>query len=134
MGTRGQARRAPSEIGPGCRRNAEEIAALDRVIINIVDQQRPMTVRSVFYQASAQGAVPKSEKYGYEAVQRRLTVLGEDGRVRMADIVDPTRPLEATPSYSSPRERAWTPWPRNTAKTSGIGQSLMCIWSVRKAP
>ena len=67
-------------------------------------EQRPTTVRAVYYQCVSQGIVPKDEQHGYDPVQRRLTVLREIGIVGYNVIVDPTREMRIPSSWSSPAD------------------------------
>jgi hypothetical protein len=49
------------------RRTTNEIALLDEAIIRAVAEDKPVTLRGVFYRAMSAGAVPKTE-LGYRAV------------------------------------------------------------------
>ncbi len=59
-------------------------------LIAIVNAIKPCTVRQVFYQATVQGVVDKTEN-GYGAVQRALVKLRRDGRIDYGAIADNTR-------------------------------------------
>jgi hypothetical protein len=48
-------------------------------LYKIVDEQKPMTVRQAFYQATVRGIIPKTEN-GY---QRIASALGQMRRARM---------------------------------------------------
>ncbi len=63
---------------------------LDEAIIRAVEDDKPVTLRGVFYRAMSAGAVPKTE-LGYAAVGRRLVQLRRQGRVSYRDITDGTR-------------------------------------------
>jgi hypothetical protein len=56
-------RRAPSYHG--------DIARLQKSLYDIAEEQQPMTVRQLFYQATVRGLVPKSDE-GYEQVRIQL--------------------------------------------------------------
>lgn len=61
----------------------QRLAAIVRAI-------KPCTVRQVFYQATVQGVVEKTEA-GYDKVQRALVELRRDGRIDYGAIADNTR-------------------------------------------
>ena len=50
-------------------------------VIEIADEQRPITVRGLFYRVMSRGLVPKTEK-GYELVQREALKLLRSRRKR----------------------------------------------------
>jgi hypothetical protein len=72
------------------RRSSAELAALDEAIVAAVAEDRPVTLRGVFYRVVSAGAVEKTE-LGYEAVGRQLLKLRRSGAVSYADITDGTR-------------------------------------------
>src|SRR4051812_18959417 len=74
------------------RRTQEEIGELDLQLHQIVEEQRPMTVRGAFYQAEVAGLVPKDEK-GYAVVQRRLLSLRRRQLMPYGWITDGTRTI-----------------------------------------
>ena len=59
-------------------------------LLDAVEQQWPMTVRQVFYQAEVHGLVEKAET-GYMKVQRALMALRKNKRLPFRRIVDNTR-------------------------------------------
>lgn len=59
-------------------------------LIQIVQEIRPCSVRSVFYQAVSRGIVPKTVE-GLGMVERPLKDMRWDGRISFEDIVDGTR-------------------------------------------
>jgi hypothetical protein len=85
------------------RRTKTELADLDDAIVSAVEQDRPVSLRGVFYRVVSAGAVPKTEN-GYEAVGRRLLALRRDGRVDYWDIVDGTRWVVEPTTYDSARD------------------------------
>jgi len=72
------------------RRTNIEIGVLDDAIVAAVEQDKPVTLRGVFYRAMSAGAVDKTE-LGYRAVGRRLITLRRTGRISYWDITDGTR-------------------------------------------
>ena len=85
------------------RRSSLQIELLDAAIIRAVEQDKPVTLRGVFYRAMTAGAVPKTE-LGYRTVGRRLVQLRRDGRVSYRDITDGTRWITKPRSYDGWRE------------------------------
>jgi hypothetical protein len=73
------------------RRTKVEVAELDDVILRVLADDHPMTVRQVFYRLVVAGAVPKEENQGYGAVQRRLTVLRDTDAIPVDWIEDGVR-------------------------------------------
>ena len=73
------------------RRTAAEIERLDDDLYRIVREQKPMTVRQVYYQAVRFKLVPKSETKGYRVVQRRLRELRASGTMPYGWIADNIR-------------------------------------------
>lgn len=60
------------------------------VLVNIVYDMKPMTVRQVFYQASIKGLVEKTEA-GYNKVATDLTLLRRSGKLSYDWLTDHTR-------------------------------------------
>jgi hypothetical protein len=82
-------KRSPSK-GARRRRTNAELEELDRRLVAIVAENRPVTVRGAFYQAEVAGPVPKDES-GYDLVQRRLVRLRQLGPITYGSIIDGTR-------------------------------------------
>lgn len=73
------------------RRTRSELAELDDLLIDIVGEENPVTVRRAFYAATTKtDLVPKTEA-GYSVVQRRLLELRRAGRMPYSWIADNTR-------------------------------------------
>ena len=66
----------------------------------IISGMHPMTVRQVFYQATVQGLIEKTEA-GYDRVQTLLADMRRDGDLPYHWIVDLTRRRQAKQTYSS---------------------------------
>ena len=80
------------------RRTRAQLRTLDDAIVEIVLEQRPMTVRQVFYQAEVKGLVGKSED-GYNVVQRRLVELRGVKAIPWSYITDGTRWVHGADTY-----------------------------------
>ena len=72
------------------RRNRQQIAELDRLIHSIVRENKPCTVRQVFYLVTSKGGVEKTEQ-GYRQVQNRLMAMRTSDRMPWHWLTDNTR-------------------------------------------
>jgi hypothetical protein len=72
------------------RASKAEIQGRRQALYDIVDEQKPMTVRQVFYQATVRGIVEKAES-GYDKVQRDLVEMRRDGMLPYGWLADNTR-------------------------------------------
>jgi len=84
-----------SELYEACpikrkRSTAAEMAQLKEALYGIVGEQKPMSVRQVFYQAVCRGLIEKSEN-GYSKVQRAILKMRLDGHLPFSWIADYTR-------------------------------------------
>ena len=77
-----------------------EIQDRRQALYDIVDEQKPMTVRQVFYQATVRGTVEKAET-GYDKVQRDLVEMRRDGMLPYGWIVDNLRSQRKPRTYGS---------------------------------
>lgn len=75
-------------------------------LLAIVAEQKPMTVRQVFYQATVAGIVEKAES-GYGKVQTDLAKLRDEHALPYDWIVDNTRLQRKPTSYSSVEQALW---------------------------
>lgn len=83
------------------RRSAARIDQLDRQLIDVLDEDRPQSVRHLFYRMTdprLPEPVEKSER-GYRHVQHRVVQLRRSGRVPFGWITDATRRGHFTPTY-----------------------------------
>jgi hypothetical protein len=69
----------------------------------IVAEQKPMTVRQVFYQATVLGIVEKAET-GYNKVQNDLARMGRKGQLPYEWLADSTRWQRKPRTFNSPQE------------------------------
>lgn len=72
------------------RRTNAELAEIDAAIYEIAEQERPVTVRGLFYRVMSRGLVEKSEK-GYSVVQRQALKLRRCGDLPYSWITDGSR-------------------------------------------
>jgi hypothetical protein len=75
------------------RRTAEQIATLERQIIEVLQSDHPQSIRHVFYRMTdprLEEPVSKDD-HGYQQVQHRIKELRRDGRVPYGWITDATR-------------------------------------------
>jgi hypothetical protein len=80
------------------RPSAADVTERRAAIYRIVSGARPMTVRQVYYQATVQGLVEKTER-GYERVSADLVVM--EGTLPYEWIEDGTRRRQHPATYSS---------------------------------
>jgi hypothetical protein len=81
------------------RRTNTELEALNSVIIEVVSDDHPMTVRGVYYRVLSLGLVEKSENH-YRLVTRQLLKLRRTGRIPYPWITDGTRWIRKPDSFS----------------------------------
>jgi hypothetical protein len=72
------------------RRTKAELATLDELIISVVEQDYPVSLRGVYYRVVSAGGADKTE-HAYPAVGRRLLALRRNGAVPYDRISDGTR-------------------------------------------
>ncbi|MGW0841435.1 hypothetical protein ACWD26_14930 [Streptomyces sp. NPDC002787] len=75
-----------------------QLSALDDAIVQVCQENQPITLRGVYYRVMSAGAVEKTEA-AYNKVGRQLKKLREDGRVPYRWIADGTRWLVEPQSY-----------------------------------
>ncbi len=83
------------------RRTASDMADLRSTIYRIVAQERPMTVRQVFYQLVSMGAIAKTEQEYKSTVVRLLGEMRLAGELPFGWIADNTRWMRKPRTYSS---------------------------------
>ena len=77
------------------------ISDLRDAIIEIIDEDPPMTVRQVFYQLVTRGAIEKSEKEYQQTVIRLMTDMRLDGMLPFEHVVDESRRVRVTQTFDS---------------------------------
>jgi hypothetical protein len=85
------------------RRTKVELDTLDNLLVNVVANEHPMTVRRCFYVATTIGAVPKTET-GYCTVKRRMLALRRARRIPYVWVTDGTRYIIKPTTWSSPAQ------------------------------
>ena len=83
------------------RRTKGDMDDLKAVILDVLRDDHPMTVRQVFYQLVTRNAVEKSEKEYQQTVVRLLTQMRLSGEVPFSWIVDYSRRRQITTTYDS---------------------------------
>jgi hypothetical protein len=85
------------------RATKDEVVTRRLAFLLIIEEQKPMTVRQVFYQASVRNLVPKSEA-GYRMVQTDLTVMRKCGELPYSWLADNTRWQRSPETFSNPAD------------------------------
>jgi hypothetical protein len=80
------------------RHTNAELAVLDALLIDLVEEYNPITVRGTFYQMEVRDHVEKSER-GYDLVQRRLVKLRRSGAIPYSHITDGSRLVRGHDRY-----------------------------------
>jgi hypothetical protein len=81
------------------RRSKADIADIKKTILEVVEQDRPMTVRQVFYQLVARGSIEKTEMEYQRTVIRLMTDMRLSGELPFSWIVDESRRRLCTRTY-----------------------------------
>jgi hypothetical protein len=84
------------------RRTSDQVAQLDRQILDVLEDDHPQSVRHCFYRMTnprLAEPVEKSDR-GYRHVQHRIVELRRDGRLSYGWITDATRRGYFTPTYT----------------------------------
>jgi hypothetical protein len=79
------------------------VEARREALLDIIEEQRPMTVRQVFYQATVRGIVEKAET-GYNKVQTDLVQMRKSGALPYSWLADNTRWQRRPRTFSSVEE------------------------------
>jgi hypothetical protein len=82
------------------RRTSADMEALCLRLYSLIKEERPMTVRQVFYRMVSTGAIRKDEKE-YKTVSRLLVRMRRAGRLPFSWIADNTRWMRKPTTYSS---------------------------------
>jgi hypothetical protein len=85
------------------RSTIEEMQARREALYDIVAEQRPMTVRQVFYQATVRGLIPKTEN-GYQMVATDLANMRKEGELPYGWIADNTRWMRKPKTFDSMKD------------------------------
>lgn len=85
------------------RATKAEVEARREALFHTIADCKPATVRQVFYQATVQGLVEKTER-GYAKVQTDLTVMRRAGQLPYSWLTDHTRWRRQPDSFGGPEE------------------------------
>jgi hypothetical protein len=88
---------------PRSRATIEELRDRRNALYDIVQEQQPMTVRQVFYQATVRGLVAKTEN-GYQMVATDLANMRKEGELPYGWIADNTRWMRKPRTFDSMQE------------------------------
>jgi hypothetical protein len=115
------------------RRTKAEVQTIRETINSILKADHPQTVRQVFYQLVARGAIEKTENEYQCTIIRLLSEMRLDGRINWAWIVDESRRSRVTQTFDNIGDAL-----RDTAKY--YRRSALCdcsdyieIWSEKEA-
>jgi hypothetical protein len=86
---------------PTSRRTQADIAAIKTDIHAVLRDNRPMTVRQVFYQLVARDSIEKTEEEYQGTVIRLLTTMRLKGEVPFPWIIDESRRVRQTQTFDS---------------------------------
>jgi hypothetical protein len=81
------------------RRTRTEVATIRDTIVTVIEDDRPMTVRQVFYQLVARGVIEKTEEEYHQTVIRLMTEMRLDGQLPYSWVVDETRRVRVTQTF-----------------------------------
>jgi hypothetical protein len=114
------------------RRTQEELQEIDNAIYEIAEDERPITVRGLFYRVMSLGLVPKSEK-GYSVVQRQALKMRRSGDLPYGWITDGSR-LRVKPSRTPTGKPPWRTQPECIGGTCGLIKVYMLRSGARRMP
>jgi hypothetical protein len=77
------------------------MASIRAAIIEVIEDDPPMTVRQVFYQLVSRGVIDKTEEQYQGTVIRLMTEMRLDGSLPYSSVVDETRRVRVTRTYDS---------------------------------
>lgn len=86
----------------GRSRSRERVLA-ENIIVDLLEEERPMTVRQVYYSMLGRGVGDKTERY-YRKVAEWLKDMRREGRIPWAWIEDRTRSVDRPHTWESPRD------------------------------
>jgi hypothetical protein len=83
------------------RRSKADVEAIRSAILEVIEDDPPMTVRQVFYQLVARNVIEKTEKDYHGTVIRLMTDMRLDGSLSFDSVVDETRRVRITETFDS---------------------------------
>ena len=81
------------------RRTKADVTAIRDAIVRVIEDDPPMTVRQVFYQLVARGAIEKSEEQYQGTVIRLMTTMRISGDLPFSWVVDESRRVRITRTF-----------------------------------
>ena len=112
--TRKPTRRRVSGACP-IRRSRDEMAVIRQTIIDVIEDDPPMTVRQVFYQLVSRGVIEKTEMQYQKTVIRLMTEMRLAGDLRYDWVVS----MRAA-GFASPRPSTTYRTPSSTPRSSTV--------------
>ncbi len=82
------------------RKTQDEITTLKAALLTLIEPERPMTVRQVYYRAVSAGFIPKTEQ-AYKSLGRYLCEMRRAGQLPYSWIADNTRWMRKPTTYNS---------------------------------
>ena len=101
------------------RPSKDAITERRRALYNIVAEQRPMTVRQIYYQATVHGLVDKTEQ-GYERVSADLNVMRKSGELTFMNGLSMARARANIPRHTAMLRKRSTTQRNPIARSYGI--------------
>jgi hypothetical protein len=83
------------------RRTKADISTIRDAIVAVIEEDPPMTVRQVFYQLVARGAIEKSEEQYQGTVIRLMTEMRLSGDLPYDQVVDESRRVRITQTFDN---------------------------------
>ena len=83
------------------RRPKADVAAIRAAIVDVIEDDPPMTVRQVFYQLVTRGVIEKTEEQYQGTVIRLMTEMRLSGELPFNWVVDESRRVRITQTYDS---------------------------------
>lgn len=85
------------------RRTNEELADLDRAMLEFIERYKPVSVRQVFYNMASIGLIPKNQNH-YDSIQKRLSNMRKAKILPYDWIADGCRMVRKPRTFNSPEE------------------------------
>jgi hypothetical protein len=83
------------------RRSKADIGAIKQAIIDVVEEDPPMTVRQVFYQLVSRGVIEKTEDQYQGTVIRLMADMRMDGELPFDHVIDESRRRRLTQTHDN---------------------------------
>jgi hypothetical protein len=83
------------------KRSRDEMTEIRQAILDVIEDDPPMTVRQVFYQLVSRGVVEKTERQYQKTVIRLMTEMRLNGRLPYDWVVDLSRQVQTTQTFDN---------------------------------